>query len=93
MGNTFGQAGQPATRLENGRVGGTVYTSFIDITDNRFFLSYKLSNENVIKLDLNSEFVKSNAVFPVVSSVIKCIPLFFNNINLELNFSIRQFIK
>ena len=25
VGNTFGQAGQPATRLENGRVGGTVY--------------------------------------------------------------------
>ena len=59
IGNTFGQAGQPARELENGRLGGTVYTSFIDITDNEFFLSYKLSNENVIKLDLNIEFDKT----------------------------------
>ncbi|WP_321345182.1 carcinine hydrolase/isopenicillin-N N-acyltransferase family protein [uncultured Draconibacterium sp.] len=59
VGNTFGQAGQPARELENGRLGGTVYTSFIDITDNEFFLSYKLSNENVIKLDLNIEFDKT----------------------------------
>ncbi len=60
LGNTFGQAGQPGRELEKGRVGGTVYTSFIDITDNKFFLSYKLSNKNVIQLDLNTEFSKSN---------------------------------
>lgn len=59
IGNTFGQAGQPAREIENGRLGGTVYTSFIDIIDNKFFLSYKLSNKNVIKLDLNKEFSKS----------------------------------
>jgi len=59
VGNTFGQAGQPGIELENGRIGGTVYTSFIDITDNKFFLSYKLSNKNVIQLDLNTEFTKS----------------------------------
>jgi choloylglycine hydrolase len=59
VGNTFGQAVQPPSKNEEGRVGGTVYTSFIDITDNQFFLSYKLSNENVIKLDLNNEFNKS----------------------------------
>lgn len=58
VGNTFGQAGQPARELQEGRIGGTVYTSFIDITDNKFFLSYKLSNENVIKLDLSTEFAK-----------------------------------
>ena len=58
VGNTFGQAVQPPSENEEGRVGGTVYTSFIDITDNKFFLSYKLSNENVIKLDLNDEFNK-----------------------------------
>lgn len=60
IGNTFGKAVQPAKELENGRLGGTVYTSFIDITDNKFFLSYKLSNKNVIQLDLNEEFAKSN---------------------------------
>lgn len=58
VGNTFGQALQPASKSESGRVGGTVYTSFIDITDNKFFLSYKLSNKNIIKLDLNLEFTK-----------------------------------
>lgn len=58
VGNTFGQASQPARELEKGRFGGTVYTSFIDITDNKFFLSYKLSNENVIRLDLDTEFGK-----------------------------------
>ena len=58
VGNTFGQASQSPNESEKGRVGGTVYTSFIDITDNKFFLSYKLSNKNVIQLDLNKEFAK-----------------------------------
>jgi penicillin V acylase-like amidase (Ntn superfamily) len=58
VGNTFGQAVQLPMKNEAGRVGGTVYTSFIDITDNKFFLSYQLSNENMIKLDLNAEFSK-----------------------------------
>lgn len=61
VGNTFGQAVQPPMANEEGRVGGTVYTSFIDITDNKFFLSYKLSNKNVIKLDLNLEFEKQKS--------------------------------
>jgi choloylglycine hydrolase len=56
VGNTFGQAAQPPREAEGGRIGGTVYTSFIDVTDNKFYLSYKLSNEDVIKLDLSEEF-------------------------------------
>jgi penicillin V acylase-like amidase (Ntn superfamily) len=56
VGNTFGQAVQPARAAEGGRLGGTVYTTFIDLTDNQFVLSYKLSNENVVKLDLNQAF-------------------------------------
>lgn len=59
VGNTFGKAVQPPSRNAKGRASGTVYTSFIDITENKFFLSYKLSNENVIKLDLNNEFNKT----------------------------------
>jgi choloylglycine hydrolase len=59
VGNSVGQAVQPPREDEQGRIGGTVYTSFIDITDNIFVLSYKLSNENVVKLDLNTEFAKS----------------------------------
>lgn len=61
VGNTFGQAGQITQKTENGRMGGTLYTSFIDIIDNKFFLSYKLSNKNVIKLDLNNEFAKEKS--------------------------------
>ncbi len=59
IGNTFGQAVQPARKHENNRFGGTVYTSFIDVTENKFFLSYKLSNKNMIKFDLTEEFAKS----------------------------------
>lgn len=59
IGNTFGLASQPAKEAEDGRIGGTVYTSFIDITDNKFVLVYRLSNESVIKLDLEEEFSKS----------------------------------
>lgn len=61
IGNTFGQAVQPPRVSEEGQTGGTVYTTFIDITDGQFFLSYKLNNENVIKLDLNAEFARSRA--------------------------------
>ncbi len=59
IGNTFGQAVQPARKHENNRFGGTVYTSFIDVTENKFFLSYKLSNKNMIKFDLKEEFSKT----------------------------------
>lgn len=57
--NTYGQADQQATENEEGKIVGTVYTSFIDITDNQFFLPYKHSNENVINNDLNTEFNKT----------------------------------
>ncbi len=59
VGNTFGLASQPAREMENGRKAGTVYTTFIDITDYKFFLVSRLNNENVIKLDLITEFSKS----------------------------------
>ncbi len=59
IGNTFGQAVQAPTKNEEGRATGTVYTTFINLSDNLFFLSYKLSNENVIKLDLNVAFRKT----------------------------------
>ncbi|MFC3809385.1 carcinine hydrolase/isopenicillin-N N-acyltransferase family protein [Lacihabitans lacunae] len=58
VGNTIGQAVQPPKADENNQVGGTVYTSFINLTDMEFVLSYKLSNKNVVKLNLNEEFLK-----------------------------------
>lgn len=59
VGNTFGQAAQSPKPIENERVGGTVYTTFMDVMDNKFYLSYKLSNENVTILDLHTEFSKT----------------------------------
>lgn len=59
IGNTFGQAAQVPRADESGRVGGTVYTTFMNLTDMQFVLSYKLSNENVVLLDLKKEFSKT----------------------------------
>ena len=59
VGNTFGLASQPAREAEDGRIGGTVYTSFIDITENKFVLVYRLNNESILKLNLVDEFSKS----------------------------------
>lgn len=59
VGNTFGQAGQSPKVFENGRVGGTVYTSFIDLTDMKLVISYRLSNQRIVKLDLTTEFSKT----------------------------------
>ena len=47
----------PSYLLRNDSKPGQI--KFIDITDNKFFLSYKLSNKNVIRFDLNTEFAKS----------------------------------
>jgi hypothetical protein len=43
---------------ESGRVGGTLYTSFINITDMEFVLVYKLDNHKLTRLDLLDEFAK-----------------------------------
>ena len=59
IGNAIAQAVQSPKADENGRIGGTVYTSFINISDMEFILSFKLSNENLVKLDLKKEFEKN----------------------------------
>ena len=59
IGNTFGLAVQPAREDENKRLGGTIYTSFIDVSENKFILSYRLSNDDVVILNLAEEFAKS----------------------------------
>jgi choloylglycine hydrolase len=56
VGNTVGQSVQPPKSDETGRIGGTLYTSFINLTDFEFVLSFKISNKDVIKLDLNQIF-------------------------------------
>jgi len=42
--------------IEDEKVGGTLYTSFIGISDMEFVLVYKLDNQKVTKLNLQEEF-------------------------------------
>lgn len=58
VGNFLGQAAQTPKNIENGKTGGTLYSTFIDITKMEFVLVYKLDNSKVTKLDLNKEFNK-----------------------------------
>ncbi|MEL6192874.1 MAG: carcinine hydrolase/isopenicillin-N N-acyltransferase family protein [Bacteroidota bacterium] len=49
---------QVPKEIGNGKTGGTLYTSFINVTDGEFVIVPKLNNEKVIKLDLNSLFAE-----------------------------------
>ncbi len=42
--------------MEDNRVGGTLYSSFINITDMEFILVYKLDNTKITRLDLKGVF-------------------------------------
>ena len=56
FGNVIAGAVQPPIKDSNGKEGGTLYSTFIDIKDGVFVLVPKLDNKRVIKLDLNDEF-------------------------------------
>lgn len=56
VGNVLGGAAQPPVEDESGKVGGTVYSTFINITDMEFVLVYKLDNTKFTKLNLRQEF-------------------------------------
>lgn len=58
VGQTIAGAVQPAREWEPGRKGGTLYTSFFDITDMKMVLVPKLDNSKMIRLDLKEEFKK-----------------------------------
>lgn len=55
VGNVIGKAVQLPQSDSAGRVGGTLYTTFIDLTDMKFVLVYKLDNSKIQKLDIISE--------------------------------------
>lgn len=59
IGNAIGGAAQSPQKDENGRIGGTLYTSFINISDMEFILVYKLDNSKITKMDLKKEFEKT----------------------------------
>jgi len=58
IGNAIGGASQSPRKDENGKTGGTLYTSFINITNMEFVLVYKLENSKIVKLELVNEFGK-----------------------------------
>ncbi|MEL6988685.1 MAG: carcinine hydrolase/isopenicillin-N N-acyltransferase family protein [Bacteroidota bacterium] len=47
---------QPPRKLEDGKVLGTLYTSFFDITNMKMVFLPKLDNSKVIQIDLREEF-------------------------------------
>jgi len=57
VGNIAAKAVQEPREIE-GKILGTLYTTFINITDMEFVLAYKLNNSKLTKLDLMDEFAK-----------------------------------
>lgn len=57
VGNIGAKAVQPAQTID-GKTGGTLYSSFFNLTDMEFILVFQLDNSKITKLDLNAEFAK-----------------------------------
>jgi hypothetical protein len=58
LGNAVGGAVQVPREDASGRVGGTLYSSFMDITEMKFVLVPMLDNTKAVSLDLKEEFAK-----------------------------------
>lgn len=56
VGNAIAGAVQVPRTVEDNKVGGTLYTTFMNISDMEFMLVYKLNNERITRLDLTEEF-------------------------------------
>lgn len=56
IGNAVAKAVQIPSKDENGREAGTLYSTFINITDMEFVLVYKIDNSKIRKLNLQDEF-------------------------------------
>lgn len=54
--NTVSNAVQIPTTGKEGRTGGTLYSTFINISDMELILVYKLDNKKIAKLNLRAEF-------------------------------------
>ncbi len=57
VGNVVAKAVQFKSKNEKGKEGGTLYSTFINITDMNFILIYKVDNSKITKLDLKAEFL------------------------------------
>ncbi|MGB5318049.1 carcinine hydrolase/isopenicillin-N N-acyltransferase family protein [Eudoraea sp.] len=58
VGNTLGQAVQIPNKDINNRIGGTLYSTFISLSEMQFVLVSKLDNTKLTKLNLSEEFSK-----------------------------------
>jgi choloylglycine hydrolase len=58
VGNVIGKAVQVPQADSTGKIGGTLYTTFIDLTEMKFVLVYKLDNSKIYKIDILSELKK-----------------------------------
>ncbi len=58
IGNTMAAAVQVPRAMEENRAGGTLYTTFMNISDMEFMLVYQLDNQKITRLDLKEEFGK-----------------------------------
>lgn len=56
VGNAIAGAASTPQTNNDGKKGGTLYSTFINITDMEFVVVYKLNNSTAIKLDLTDEF-------------------------------------
>ena len=57
--NIAAKAVQPKNKNTDGKEGGTLYSTFVNITDMEFILIYKLDNKKMTRLDLKTEFLNS----------------------------------
>jgi penicillin V acylase-like amidase (Ntn superfamily) len=55
VGNVLAKAVQPPKTDSTGKVGGTLYSTFIDLTEMKLVLVYKLDNSKIQKLDIITE--------------------------------------
>lgn len=56
VGQALGKAAQLPQTDENGRIGGTLYSTFINLTEMQFILVYQLDNSKILRLDLPDLF-------------------------------------
>lgn len=61
IGGVAAKAVQQNLQDGNGKNGGTLYSTFVDITDMQFILVFKLDNSKKIELDLRKEFENPKA--------------------------------
>ncbi|GGF28281.1 carcinine hydrolase/isopenicillin-N N-acyltransferase family protein [Flavobacterium limi] len=55
VGNVMAKVVQAPQKNSTGKLGGTLYSTFIDLTDMKFVLVYKLDNSKIQKLDILKE--------------------------------------